>query len=434
MALQKDFDEFLSNIEPSKSTVSYISSIQTNLRDYLKTHDTYTSIYKDSFLSGSYAKHTSIRPVKNDKKRDVDIIVVTEHSQSDNSDEVLQELCDVLLESTKYDTAEVQHHSVGVEMGQVSVDVIPVIVDSDDDSVYWICDSDSGDWTKTDPKGHNVWSTSVNKDHNDKYKPLVKIFKWWRHTNCPEDIKYPKGITLEKIIADNLGDSSLPTEDFLIETMQNIVSAYKSDYVDFGLLPVIDDPSDKIIGNNLLDGYTIDDFAAFINLIEAHLTKLDESGTENDVWREILGNEFPKSTNTKALSNLAVCAYASHRQKPTWPMARGGAVFIALSAVDPNGNKLDYESNGAPLPKGCSLHFRALTGVKQPYSVYWQITNTGDEARAANCLRGNFERSDDGPNGKRESTSYTGSHSVQCFVIKRNACVAKSKDYIINIR
>ena len=86
------------------------------------------------------------------------------------------------------------------------------------------------------------------------------------------------------------------------------------------------------------------------------------------------------------------------------------------------------------LPKGCSLHFKAVTGVKQPYSVYWQITNTGDEAKAANCLRGNFELSDEGANGKREVTSYTGSHSVQCFVIRRGTCVAKSKDYIINIR
>lgn len=434
MALQKDFNEFLSNIEPSKSTVSYISSIQMNLRDYLKTHDTYSSIYKDSFLSGSYAKHTSIRPVKDDKKRDVDIIVVTEYSKSDDSAEVLQELCDVLLESAKYDTAEVQHHSVGVEMGQVSVDVVPVIVDSDDDTVYWICDSEDGNWTKTDPKGHKTWSTTVNQDNNDAYKPLVKIFKWWRHTNCPSGKKYPKGITLEKIIADNLGDSSLSTEDFLIETMQNIVSAYKSDYVDLGILPVIDDPSDRTSGNNLLDGYTADDFAAFICKIEDHVNKLSESGTENDIWREIFGAEFPKSGNKKSRSNLITCAYASHRQKPTWPMARGGAVLIALSVVDVDGSKIDYESNGAPLPKGCSLHFKAVTGVRQPYTVYWQITNTGDEARAANCLRGNFERSDEGLNGKKEATSYTGTHSVQCFVIKRGACVAKSKDYIINIR
>lgn len=38
MAKQSDFDKFLSNMEPSKSTVSYISSVQNTLRDYLKKH------------------------------------------------------------------------------------------------------------------------------------------------------------------------------------------------------------------------------------------------------------------------------------------------------------------------------------------------------------------------------------------------------------
>ena len=79
MAKQKDFDAFLSNIEPSQSTVSYISSVQNNLRNYLENHTTYKNIHIETFLSGSYAKHTSIRPVANDKKRDVDIIVVTNY-------------------------------------------------------------------------------------------------------------------------------------------------------------------------------------------------------------------------------------------------------------------------------------------------------------------------------------------------------------------
>ena len=109
-------------------------------------------------------------------------------------------------------------------------------------------------------------------------------------------------------------------------------------------------------------------------------------------------------------------------------------MFIALTVIGANGKKIDYESNGVPLAKGCSLHFKALTGVKPPYSIYWQITNTGDEARAANCLRGNFEKSDDGTNGKSESTLYIGCHSMQCFVIKDAVCVAKSKPYIINIK
>lgn len=55
MAKQTDFNKFLSNIEPSPTTVSYISSIQTNLREYLTNHEEYKKIHVDMFLSGSYA-------------------------------------------------------------------------------------------------------------------------------------------------------------------------------------------------------------------------------------------------------------------------------------------------------------------------------------------------------------------------------------------
>ena len=101
MAKQADFDGFLKNIEPSSTTVSYISSIQTNLRSYLKNHEDYKNIHVDTFLSGSYAKHTSIRPVTGDKKRDVDIIVVTAYSFAKNSADVLTELRDVLAQKKR---------------------------------------------------------------------------------------------------------------------------------------------------------------------------------------------------------------------------------------------------------------------------------------------------------------------------------------------
>lgn len=80
------------------------------------------------------------------------------------------------------------------------------------------------------------------------------------------------------------------------------------------------------------------------------------------------------------------------------------------------------------------IDFKAVTGVKKPYRVMWQIVNTGKEAINANCLRGNFEGSDIGDDSKRESTSYSGSHSVQCFIIKHGVCVARSKEFIVNIK
>ena len=433
MAKQKDFDTFLRNIEPSKTTVQYVSSVQNSLRDYLRQHKTYSNVHKETFLSGSYAKHTSIRPTKEDNKRDVDIIVVTTHSQDDDSSKVLQELYDVLVASSTYRSATIQHHSVGIELSQLSIDVVPVIVDKDDDSLYWIADSKDGTWTNSDPKGHRNWSTETNRNNNTNYKPLVKIFKWWRRKHCPGGVKYPKGITLEKLIADNLGDSSASTEDFLIETMQNIVSAYKKAYVDAGINPYIDDPSGKIDSNDLLAGYTTDDFKGFILKLDEHIKLLNDNGSESETWRTILGTEFPKNQESKSLYNLLACKTASHRQKSAWPMARGSAVIVTLRVEGADGSYVAYESNGRPLSKHCSLHFKALTGVKAPYTVKWQITNTGDEATRAGCLRGDFYDSNEGVNGREESTLYTGTHAVQCFVIKRGICVARSKDFVINV-
>ena len=222
-----------------------------------------------------------------------------------------------------------------------------------------------------------MWSTTVNKEHNKKYKPLVKIFKWWRQTNCPEDIKYPKGITLEKIIADNLGDSSLGTEDFLIATMQNIVAAYKEDYADAGVNPTISDPSEKIEGNDLLAGYSTTDFSNFIDKLSEHVSMLNDEGTENDTWRKILGDEFPKegckAIACSSVNNVYSCIFAPYKEKPRWPMQRGGAAFITLRVTAADGSDVEYISNDIPLEKRCTLHFRALTGVKRHIALYGKL-------------------------------------------------------------
>ncbi len=435
MAKQADFDKFISNINPSKSTIDYISSVQTNLRDYLKSHEKYKNIYLDSFLSGSYAKHTSIRPVLNDKKRDVDIIIVTNYTSKDNSDEVIEELKDVLSEKKVYESATIQSHSVGVELNGIAIDIVPVIQDEYDDTLYYVGDKDSGEWNKTDPKGHKSWSTTINKDNDNKYKPLVKIFKWWRRTNCPEGMKYPKGITLEKIIADNIGDASQNTEELLIETIQNIISAYEEDYVNLEINPVIDDPSDKIYGNDLLAGYSLEDFKGFISKLAKHSELLNTDGTDNAVWKKILGAEFPAGQTTYELlekSSVTNCLAVAHRQPLQFPYQRGSAAFISLRVTLPDGRVTEYNNNGEPLEKNCSLEFRAITPTKKPYTVKWQIVNTGDEATRASCLRGGFETSND--NTWYESTLYKGKHFIQCFIIKRGVCVAKSKELIINIK
>ena len=432
MTNSKYFDDFLKDIEPSQSTVDYISSVQDNLRSYLLNHSIYKSVITDTFLSGSYAKHTSIRPAANSKKRDVDIVVVTNYTRDKNSIEVLKELCNVLKEKELYNTAKVQSHSVSVELSNISIDVVPVIEHEFLENIYYIGSSKSNFWRITDPKGHISWSTEVNKNNQKKYKPLVKIFKWWRNTNCPTTKKYPKGITLEKIIADNLGDPSLSIEDFLIDTMQNIVNSYIYNCTLVKTMPYISDPSKRISGGNLLEGYLFEDFKAFIEKLKEHIELLNENGTTNETWKSILGKQFPGDSN----NTIDYSSYLSvaHRKPLPWPMRRSGAAFITAVVQDCNNSFTNYENNSYEIGKKCEIVYTAHYNSHKSHRVVWQIVNTGIEARNSFCLRGGFETSNDGKYKRRETTQYTGKHYVQCFIIDdNNQCVAKSKEFFINV-
>ncbi|MGY0603395.1 MAG: nucleotide-binding domain-containing protein, partial [Paraglaciecola chathamensis] len=77
------------------------------------------------------------------------------------------------------------------------------------------------------------------------------------------------------------------------------------------------------------------------------------------------------------------------------------------------------------------------TNVPQPFSVFWQVVNTGQEARDAGQLRGEIsEHSGNNSSDifRTESTSFTGDHWVEGFVIKDGRCVAKTGEFVVSIR
>ena len=116
-------------------------------------------------------------------------------------------------------------------------------------------------------------------------------------------------------------------------------------------------------------------------------------------------------------------------------MRRSGAVFITAKVIDWNGNITNYESDSYPIEKHCDIIYTAKYNSCRKHSIVWQIVNTGNEALFSRCLRGGFEVSNIGENSRKESTSYTGKHYVQCYVIdKRGNCVARSKEFFINVK
>ncbi|WP_437656745.1 nucleotidyltransferase [Sorangium sp. So ce1182] len=141
----------------------------------------------------------------------------------------------------------------------------------------------------------------------------------------------------------------------------------------------------------------------------------------------------------RATAALVQLFDAPHRKPVRWATPPGGStgwVAISSATCHPKGFRpFRFRSDGPPLPKRASLIFEADTDVAPPYRVYWQIVNTGQQARDARGLRGGFEEVSvvRGHLKREESTRYTGSHSIQCFIVKNDYCVARSEPFVVNI-
>lgn len=59
---------------------------------------------------------------------------------------------------------KVRYYYAADDIRVVGVDFAPVIVHENDDQLFYIGGSETGDWAVSDPKGHKVWSAKVNND------------------------------------------------------------------------------------------------------------------------------------------------------------------------------------------------------------------------------------------------------------------------------
>lgn len=146
------------------------------------------------------------------------------------------------------------------------------------------------------------------------------------------------------------------------------------------------------------------------------------------------GAHQPPSSLFKRIASSLIRFDAPHREAPRWHMSPSrSSVSISAKVTRRGFRPRGFASNSPPLPKNADLTFEAVTNVAKPYEVYWQVVNTGEEARLAGQLRGEFYDSHKSGRNRNESTKYTGMHWVECFVVKNGVCVARSGEFIVNI-
>lgn len=187
ITVEEAFRKFKNRLNLNDKEQKNASSRQKEVREYL---DTKFEIAQ-SFLTGSYARHTKTKPLK-----DVDIFFVLKesekHYRSKAPSVILEDFHDVLVEKYGQQAVQKQNRSVGVDFGividtedntdyrVVSVDVVPTFAEGEN---YEIADNDSGKWIKTNPKIHADKAIEAHQAFSNEWKGLVRMVKYWNNNS-----------------------------------------------------------------------------------------------------------------------------------------------------------------------------------------------------------------------------------------------------------
>ncbi|HNY39953.1 MAG TPA: nucleotidyltransferase [Bryobacteraceae bacterium] len=130
---------------------------------------------------------------------------------------------------------------------------------------------------------------------------------------------------------------------------------------------------------------------------------------------------------------VAPLASTAHVQAPPWPQHLTHTAKIVAHIYTANKKKKMGGLGDYGIAKKTMLRFQVTTNAKSPYSVKWQVVNTGDEAYRAGQQRGGLYDSE-GPHYRWETASFAGTHWVEAFVIKDDVCIARSGRKYVKVR
>ena len=199
-------------IEPTRTQKVGAQRSHNHLRELLRTGQMGSRMI-ESYLSGSYARDTAIRPID-----DVDIVFEIDPKgwKSAICEEfpAPQRVLDSLANAVRYryplSSIYGQRRSVRLELHHLNIDVVPAIPDARDASLINIPDRNADEWIKSSPLKHSENASRVNKKRDGRFKPLVKLLKFW-NSNLPDTVRC-KSFTIETIavrLFDNVPLTSL---------------------------------------------------------------------------------------------------------------------------------------------------------------------------------------------------------------------------------
>jgi hypothetical protein len=446
---------------------------------------------------GSFALGTVTKPVSDDEEYDIDLIARTEHSKYQITQLMLKQKAGNEIRAyhhqygfeapvTESETCWTLEYA---DTATFKMDIVPAVPDSaimmlqPGSSPIAITDTTSPTyrvldpgWTQSNPSGFAAWfrsrmllqlnerrsqlaiATGKSVDQVPEYQVktslqrVVQLLKRLRNTYFAEQDFVPSSMVLTTIAGLLYKNEPTVTSAF-ISIIQRLNSVFIWRNGKLWLANPVD-PSE-----NLIEGWTndnLDKFLAWCGALQATLLPAIEGKTSSAEQRQTAARSFGDRIVEKAcqgqkalpsgkdsgnaavrqLNKLPEIFRVRHRKFPRGWSFRYDHNCVVSAHADLKNERIDLVSDGAPLPKKVDLHFEVMTDAPPPYRVYYQVVNTGKEARLANGLRGGITVKTDcaiETIPHKESTLYSGSHYIEFFILKGTRCIARSGPFIVNI-
>lgn len=283
-----DFSALLSSIQPGEDDISAAKAAHEKVRDELRTDDDSKEAHKDTFLSGSYARHTAINDIN-----DVDVICVLDLDHRITEPEVCLAWIQGIL-ARYYKETKRQGRSVGASGARgVWLDIVPATPVSTDDGPLWIPDREAREWVQTHPKGQIAAGVAKNRATDGYFVRTAKLMKFWRD-RLGTDPCNPKSYILESLIHGTIGT---PTSHAaaIVNVLEGIERTYGI-YRNTNQVPVISDPGYTSV--NVAKRWPVKEFNSFMTQVKtaaaaarSALNSTDE-GTSRKLWRQLFGSTF----------------------------------------------------------------------------------------------------------------------------------------------
>lgn len=444
MKLIEYFGDFLKNeVNLNRSRVDFLDDRVVSITNFLKGGLQFKDNFVGTVPQGSYAHKTIIKPARANKEFDADLLLHLEEFADWSASDYVENLYKMFRESGTYkDMVSRRTRCVVVNYaGDFHLDVVPYL---ERHGSFYITDRHENAFELTAPEAFTAWLDDKNRvTTGNHFLKVVRLIKYLRDTKQTFSVK---SVILTTLLGDRVDSGHLLADPACYTdvptTLRSVMTGLNEYLQSCPIMPVIEDPGGT--GENFSQRWDQDQYANFRDKMKFYAEKIEDAYSEPNKdaslkkWQGIFGPEF----KAPQLIQAAVTFVRPESAPTSEQFLPQLGIQMRLNAA----YRVRISGRVLPMPGFNSYYLRDRANkvrahrriefslqecnVPEPFTVKWKVRNSGAEAIARECLRGEISN-DFGSHTKIEPTAFRGNHYVECYVIRNGECVAKDRQPVV---